>query len=93
MFRFFRRHKKKEIIYVVIDRLFMSVEDDLQYLQKVLSGDRGKDGYIMPLNVRFGGVRKVDSSKLRVNIEGADYETLSQYLKDFDGLNVFREFK
>lgn len=94
MFNFFkRRRKKEEIIYVVIDRLFMSSEDDLAYLRKVLSGDRGENGYVLPLNVELCGIRKIDSSKFRVNIKGADYETLNQYLKDFDGLEVFREFK
>ena len=93
MFKFFRKRKKKEIIYVVIDRLFMSIEDDIAYLVKVLSGDRGGNGYVMPLKAKVGGVRKVDSSRLRVDIEGVDYESLNQYLKDFDGLTVLREFK
>lgn len=93
MFKFFRKRKKKEIIYVVIDRLFMSIEDDIAYLVKVLSGDRGDNGYVMPLKAKVGGVRKVDSSRLRVDIEGVDYESLNQYLKDFDGLTVLREFK
>lgn len=93
MFKFLWRHKKKEILYVVIDRLFMSSEDDLEYLRKVLSGDRGNDGYIMPLKATLHGVRKIDSSRLRVNVEGTDYETLSQYLDGFDGLTVYREFK
>lgn len=93
MFNFFRRHKKKEIIYVVIDRLFMSIEDDLEYLRKVLSGDRGDGGYVMPLKATLRGVRKIDSSKLRVNVEGTDYETLSKYLSGFDGLTVYREFR
>lgn len=92
LFKLFKR-QKKEIVYVVIDRLFMSVEDDLEYLKKVLSGDRGEQGYVMPLKANLGGVRKVDSARLRVNVEDVDYETLNQYLKDFNGLSVYREFK
>lgn len=92
LFNLFRR-EKREIVYVVIDRLFMSIEDDLEYLRKVLSGDRGVNGYVMPLKVHLGGVRKVDSSKFRVDVEDVDYDTLNQYLKDFNGLSVYREFK
>lgn len=75
----------KNVVFVAIKRQYAFVEDDIDYLFKVL---KGKVNNTFSVPFKFRGVRSYNDVEILITLSEIDKQLLSDRIESYDGLRI-----
>lgn len=75
----------KNVVFVAIERQYISVEDDIDYLFKIL---KGKINNTFDIPFKFRGVRAYNDKEVLVTLSEIDKQLLCDRIENYDGLRI-----